>query len=44
MHDGNRAAQLDLREFPPERWPRWIGYFNVEIAKYEATYNAKNQG
>jgi hypothetical protein len=41
--DGNRAALLsDLREYPPERWPCLIGYFNVEVA-YEATSNAENQ-
>ena len=35
--DGNRAALLsDLREYLPERWPCLIGYFNVEVAKYEA--------
>jgi hypothetical protein len=43
--DGNRAALLsDLREYRPERWPCLIGYFNVEVAKYEATSGAENQG
>jgi hypothetical protein len=43
--DGNRAALLsDLREYLPERWPCLIGYFNVDVAKYEATSNAENQG
>ena len=43
--DGNRAALLsDLREYLPERWTCLIGYFNVEVAKYEATSNAENQG
>jgi hypothetical protein len=44
-HAGNRAALLsDLREYLQERWPCLIGYFNVEVAKYEATSNAENQG
>ena len=43
--DGNRAALLsDLREYLPERWPCLTGYFNVEVAKYEAASNAENQG
>jgi hypothetical protein len=43
--DGNRAALLsDLREYLPERWPCLIGYLNFEVAKYEATSNAENQG
>jgi hypothetical protein len=43
--DGNRTALLsDLREYLPERWPCLVGYFNVEVAKYEATSNAENQG
>jgi hypothetical protein len=43
--DGNRAALLsDLREYRPERWPCLTGYFNVEVAKYEATSGAENQG
>jgi hypothetical protein len=42
---GNRAALLsDWREYRPERWPCLIGYFNVEVAKYEATSGAENQG
>ena len=42
---GNRAALLsDWRECRPERWPCLIGYFNVEVAKYEATSGAENQG
>ena len=42
--DGNRAALLsDLREYLPER-PCLIGYFNVEVAKYEAASGAENQG
>jgi hypothetical protein len=43
--DGNRAALLsDLREYRPERWPCLIGYFNLEVAKYEATSGTENQG
>ena len=43
--DGNRTALLsDLREYLPERWPCLVGYFNVEVAKYEATSGAENQG
>jgi hypothetical protein len=43
--DGNRAALLsDLREYLPERWPCLISCFNVEVAKYEATSSAENQG
>jgi hypothetical protein len=43
--DGNRAAlHSDLREYLPERWPCLIGYFKLEVAKYEATSNAENQG
>ena len=43
--DGNRAALLsDLREYLLERWPCLISYFNVEVAKYEATSYAENQG
>jgi hypothetical protein len=42
---GNRAALLsDLREYLAERWPCLIGPFNVEVAKYEATSGAGNQG
>ena len=37
----NRAALLsDLREYLPERWPCLTSYFNVEVAKYEATAGA----
>ena len=43
--DGNRVALLsDLREYLPERWPCLISNFNVEVAKYEATSGAENQG
>ena len=43
--DANRAALLsDLREYLPEWWPCLIGYFNVEVAKHEATLGAENQG
>ena len=39
--DGNRAAlHSDLREYLPERWPCLTGYFNGEVAKYEATAGA----
>ena len=41
--DGNRAAPLsDLREYLPERRPCLRGYFNVEVAKYEATRRRKS--
>jgi hypothetical protein len=41
----NGAALLsDLGEYLPERWPCLIGYFNVEVAKYEAASSAENQG
>jgi hypothetical protein len=38
------TATGDLREYLPERWPCLIDYFNVEVAKYEATPYAENQG
>jgi hypothetical protein len=41
--DGNWAALLGLARIPAGT-VALIGYLNVEVAKYEATSNAENQG
>jgi hypothetical protein len=43
-HAATKTATGDFREYLPERWPCLIDYFNVEVAKYEATSGAENQG
>lgn len=42
--EGNRAALLsDVREYPPERWPWLMGYFNAEAANYGDTSGADDE-